>query len=105
MKSACIKKCKHCENFTSGETYVNYYSFNNSTGERSQGNINPIFYCPACGRNLHIADYRLPVKQNMFDMCFCTAKCSTPCGRKQKSKEKICTTSDFTEICTSFKEA
>ena len=95
-------KCKHCENFTDGNTLVNYYSIDERTNDYSQGCIDPIYFCPACGRNINIRDYALPENKNMYDCCHCVAECAYPCGRKQKPKEKIFTASDFSEICLNF---
>lgn len=48
-------------------------------------------------------DYSLPEDYSGYEVCFCSANCKTPCARKNKPKEKIYTSSDFTNICTKFK--
>ena len=46
--------------------------------------------------------YRLPEDFPMYDMCFCTAHCKTPCARK-KGMSGIYTASNFSKHCTDFK--
>ena len=46
--------------------------------------------------------YKLPEDYPMYDMCYCIAKCKTPCARK-KPCVGICTASDFTNSCKELK--
>ena len=49
-------------------------------------------------------DYKLPLNIDMNDMCHCCSEtCITECGRKQKSNEKLCTISDLSPVCKSYK--
>lgn len=47
--------------------------------------------------------YKLPLNISMYDMCYCSSKCITSCGRKQSSVG-IHTASDFSKVCSDYKE-
>ena len=53
-------------------------------------------------KNTKKESYKLPPTISMYDMCYCIAKCSAPCGRRQKPNEKYFTASDFTQVCSDY---
>lgn len=40
----------------------------------------------------------------MWDMCYCCADCAKNCARKKPSEERICTVSDFSEVCSGYEK-
>ena len=48
------------------------------------------------------SDFCLTPDFPMYDMCHCAANCDTPCARR-KTVAGICTVSDFSSVCSSYK--
>lgn len=48
--------------------------------------------------------YYLPPFFPMWDMCHCCADCAKDCARKKPSEERICTVSDFSNVCVEYEK-
>lgn len=48
-------------------------------------------------------NYFLKSDKDMYDMCFCCAKCVQNCARKNMPANQIITVSDLGTVCSSFK--
>lgn len=50
-----------------------------------------------------LKSYKLKPGFSMYDMCYCAAKCATPCGRRQVPIG-VHTISDFSQVCSDYEE-
>lgn len=49
-------------------------------------------------------DMSLPITHNMYDCSYCICDCITECGRRKSNLNGVYTTTDFSKICSKYRQ-